>query len=96
MASDLIRADMVEAIEFPHLANKYQVMGVPRTVFNETVHQEGAVPEPGATEVASAGLRPAVHLRGRPKLAHAGGRRRSLGPCGRPAHQHPLWAVSNR
>lgn len=46
MASDLIRADMVEAIEFPHLANKYQVMGVPRTVFNETVHQEGAVPEP--------------------------------------------------
>lgn len=46
MESDLIRADMVEAIEFPHLANKYGVMGVPRTVFNETVHQEGAVPEP--------------------------------------------------
>ncbi|MGQ9593972.1 MAG: protein disulfide oxidoreductase [Anaerolineae bacterium] len=46
MESDLVRADMVEAIEFPHLANKYQVMGVPRTVFNETVHQEGAVPEP--------------------------------------------------
>jgi glutaredoxin-like protein len=44
--SDLIRADMVEAIEFPHLSNKYHVHGVPRTVINETVHQEGAAPEP--------------------------------------------------
>ncbi len=46
MESELITADMVEAIEFPHLANKYSVYGVPRTVINETVHQEGAVPEP--------------------------------------------------
>ena len=44
--SDLITADMVEATEFPHLSNKYQVMGVPRTVINETIHIEGAVPEP--------------------------------------------------
>jgi len=36
---------MVEAMEFPHLAVKYQVMGVPRTVINETVHIEGAAPE---------------------------------------------------
>jgi hypothetical protein len=42
----LVRADMIEAIEFPHLANKYQVYGVPRTVINDKVHQEGAVPEP--------------------------------------------------
>lgn len=46
IASDLVRADMVEAIEFPHLAQKYSVMGVPRSVINETVHQEGAAPEP--------------------------------------------------
>jgi len=46
IASDLVRGDMVEAIEFPHLSNKYFVQGVPRTVINETVHQEGAVPEP--------------------------------------------------
>jgi glutaredoxin-like protein len=46
LESDLIRADMVEAIEFPHLSMKYQVQGVPRTVINETVHVEGAVPEP--------------------------------------------------
>jgi predicted DsbA family dithiol-disulfide isomerase len=44
--SDLITADMVEVMEFPHLANKYQVMGVPRTVIDETIHIEGAVPEP--------------------------------------------------
>ncbi len=45
MESDLIRSDMVEAIEFPHLANKYHVHGVPRTVINERVHIEGAAPE---------------------------------------------------
>ena len=44
--SDLIRADMVEAIEFPHLTTKYNIYGVPRSVINETVHVEGAVPEP--------------------------------------------------
>ena len=46
MESDLVRADMVEAMEFPHLAVKYQVQGVPRSVINETIHQEGAAPEP--------------------------------------------------
>ncbi len=46
LESDWITADMVEATEFPHLANKYEVYGVPRTVINETIHIEGAVPEP--------------------------------------------------
>lgn len=45
VASELIRADTIEAIEFPHLANKYQVFGVPLTVINETVRVEGAAPE---------------------------------------------------
>ncbi len=44
--SDLITADMVEVTEFPHLGQKYDVMGVPRTVIDETIHIEGAVPEP--------------------------------------------------
>jgi len=43
--SPFIRADMVEASEFPHLVNKYQIFGVPKTVINETVSLEGAVPE---------------------------------------------------
>jgi glutaredoxin-like protein len=46
MESDLIYADMVEAIEFPGLSNKYNVHGVPRTVINEDVFMEGAAPEP--------------------------------------------------
>ena len=50
IASPNVRADMVEAMEFPHLAVKYQVMGVPRTVINETVHLEGAAPEPMVLE----------------------------------------------
>lgn len=45
MASDLVTASMVEATEFPHLANRYQVYGVPRTVINDVIHVEGAVPE---------------------------------------------------
>jgi len=45
LASEHITADMVEASEFPHLANKYQVYGVPRSVINETIHLEGAYPE---------------------------------------------------
>jgi glutaredoxin-like protein len=45
MASGYVKAAMVEATEFPHLANRYQVYGVPRTVINEDVHIEGAVPE---------------------------------------------------
>lgn len=46
IASENVRADMVEAIEFPHLANRYSVYGVPRTVINEETHLEGAAPEP--------------------------------------------------
>ncbi len=45
MESDLVKGDMVEAIEFPYLSNKYQVMGVPRTVINEDTYIEGAAPE---------------------------------------------------
>ena len=41
----MITADMVEVTEFPHMAVKYQLMGVPMTVINETVTIEGAVPE---------------------------------------------------
>jgi glutaredoxin-like protein len=45
MASDRVTADAVDASEFPDLADQYHVRGVPRTVANDTVHIEGAVPE---------------------------------------------------
>ncbi len=44
-ASPKVRADMVEANEFPHLSMRYNVMGVPRTVINEDTFVEGAAPE---------------------------------------------------
>ena len=40
-----IRGDVVEASEFPHLVQKYRVMGVPKTVVNEKVEFAGALPE---------------------------------------------------
>lgn len=40
-----IKADMVEATEFPHLSNRYNVRGVPRTIINEDNFIEGAAPE---------------------------------------------------
>ena len=45
MENENIKGDMVEATEFPHLAQKYNVMGVPRSVINETTQIEGAAPE---------------------------------------------------
>jgi protein-disulfide isomerase len=42
---DAIRGDMVEVMEFPQLATKYGVMGVPKVVINDDVEFEGALPE---------------------------------------------------
>jgi glutaredoxin-like protein len=45
LESPRIRADMVESTEFPHIAHKYNVFGVPKTVINENIFLDGAVPE---------------------------------------------------
>jgi glutaredoxin-like protein len=45
MENDLIKADVIEASEFPHLALKYGVMGVPKTVINEKTEFVGVLPE---------------------------------------------------
>jgi hypothetical protein len=45
MESDRIVADMVEATEFPHIAQRYGIMGVPKTVANEIGLADGALPE---------------------------------------------------
>ena len=45
MESDWVRADAVEVSEFPHLGQKYLVMGVPKIVINEKTMIEGALPE---------------------------------------------------
>ena len=45
MENPRIRADVVEVQEFPYMAQRYRVMGVPKTVINETLQFLGAVPE---------------------------------------------------
>jgi glutaredoxin-like protein len=60
LASDLITASMVEANEFPHLSHKYQVYGVPRTVIEDVIHIEGAVPEAMLVEELMKVLNPAA------------------------------------
>ena len=55
--SDKVTADMVEVTEFPHLGQRYNVMGVPRTVINEDTHIEGAVPEDMLLEELKAAIR---------------------------------------
>ncbi|MEW5951971.1 MAG: glutaredoxin [Elusimicrobia bacterium] len=45
VASENITAEMIESNEFPGLAAKYQVEGVPKIVINDKVHLVGAQPE---------------------------------------------------
>ncbi len=44
VASDKVVANVVESMEFPELANHFEVMGVPLTVINQNSRVEGAAP----------------------------------------------------
>jgi predicted DsbA family dithiol-disulfide isomerase len=43
--SERVTADVIEATEFPDLARRYAVRGVPKIVINDTVEFVGALPE---------------------------------------------------
>lgn len=43
--SEMVKADVVNAQEFPQLAQRYNVFAVPKIVVNETIQFEGALPE---------------------------------------------------
>lgn len=45
MASDLVRAEVVDAEEFPEMSNRYRVSGVPKTMINYQTEFVGAAPE---------------------------------------------------
>ena len=45
LENDFIRADCIEATEFPDLAGRFRVYAVPKTVINESASLEGAMPE---------------------------------------------------
>jgi predicted DsbA family dithiol-disulfide isomerase len=51
-ANPLITAYAVEATEFPDLARRYHVSGVPKTVVNETIEILGALPQDAFVEQA--------------------------------------------
>jgi glutaredoxin-like protein len=45
LENGMIKANVIDAMEFPQIGLKYGVMGVPKTVINEKVEFLGAVPE---------------------------------------------------
>jgi predicted DsbA family dithiol-disulfide isomerase len=53
-ANEHITATAVEATEFPDLARRYRVTGVPKTVVNDEVEILGALPEDAFVEQALA------------------------------------------
>jgi hypothetical protein len=55
-ANPNITAFAVEATEFPDLARRYQVSGVPKTVINDQVEILGALPQDMFVEQALAAL----------------------------------------
>ena len=59
-ANEHITAFAVEATEFPDLARRYRVTGVPKTVVNDTVEILGALPQDAFIEQALAGVLPSA------------------------------------
>ncbi|MBI3953493.1 MAG: thioredoxin family protein [Chloroflexi bacterium] len=66
MESPRVTAEVIEAAEFPDLAQAYQVMAVPRTVINDAVVFDGALPE-------NLFLDAILQSAGKPALADQGG-----------------------
>lgn len=54
LASSGVRADVIEAAEFPDLAQRYQVYAVPKVVLNDAYAFEGALPEPAFVQYVAA------------------------------------------
>ena len=56
-ANPLITAFAVEATEFPDLARRYHVNGVPKTVVNEEIEILGGLPQDAFVQQALATLK---------------------------------------
>jgi hypothetical protein len=46
LVSEKVRAEVIDAEEFPDLSQKYKVGGVPKTMINYQTEFLGAAPEP--------------------------------------------------
>jgi len=76
-ANPRIRADMVDAAEFPQLVQRYEVRGVPRTVINEIPAFEGALPAADAILEILKVVKPDVCEAIEARLREARGERRA-------------------
>ncbi len=56
MASPRVTTQVVEANEYPDFSRRHSVQGVPRTVINERLYAEGALPEGPFVSALSLGL----------------------------------------
>jgi hypothetical protein len=54
--SEHVTADVIEAMEFPDLAGRYRVRGVPKIVINDTAEFVGALPEQQYTAQVKAAI----------------------------------------
>ena len=61
MENDLIRAEAIEASEFPELSSRYRVYAVPRTIINRDAYIEGALPEPFFVDSILKAVKPETH-----------------------------------
>jgi len=60
LESPMVQAEAVEAMEFPDLANRHDVSGVPQTTINDGLgHVVGAVPEATLVQEIQQALRQA-------------------------------------
>ncbi|MEN6448154.1 MAG: FAD-dependent oxidoreductase [Syntrophaceae bacterium] len=75
VSSELIRADMVESSGFPQLVQRYNVSGVPRTVINEGVSFEGALPASQAILEILKAVKPKEYEQVEAKMREAAGER---------------------
>lgn len=58
MEFEHVRAEVIEANEFPELSRRYGVMGVPKVIINDRAEFVGAVPEARFVEAIQQALPP--------------------------------------
>ena len=67
LESEQVTADVIEATQFPELARRYAVRGVPHTIINENASVSGAMPEEEFVEHLLATVMPAPVQAGNPR-----------------------------
>lgn len=89
LANEKIRADMIETSQFPELAQKYDVTGVPKTVINERHSFEGALPTGNVYLEVLKAINPEEYSRLEEAIREFHGARKA-----RPAEEDHLYEVA--